>query len=57
VVAGPPRALLERVALDVARTLLRRFPSVEQARVRVTKPEPPGLDAADEAVELTLARI
>jgi dihydroneopterin aldolase len=56
VVAGPPRALLERVALEVARSLLRIFPSVEHVRVRLRKPEPPGLEAAEEAVSLTLAR-
>jgi dihydroneopterin aldolase len=55
-VAGPPRALLERVALEVAQTLLERFPSIEQVRVRVRKPDPPGLDAAEEAIELTLGR-
>jgi dihydroneopterin aldolase len=56
VVAGPPCALLERVALDVARSVLRRFPSVEQARVRIRKPEPPGLEAAEESAALTLRR-
>ena len=56
VVAGPPHSLLEHLALDLARTLLQRFPSIEQARVHVSKPDPPGLDADREAVELTLSR-
>jgi 7,8-dihydroneopterin aldolase/epimerase/oxygenase len=56
VISGPPRGLLERLTLEVARTLMRRFPSVERARVRLGKPEPPGLDAIEEAVELTLSR-
>ncbi|HEY0583825.1 MAG TPA: dihydroneopterin aldolase [Chloroflexota bacterium] len=56
VVAGPPCALLERVALDVVRTVLRRFPSIEQARVRIRKPEPPGLEATEESAALTLRR-
>lgn len=56
VVGGPPRVLLERVALDVARAILQRFPEAETVRVRLAKPDPPGLDAAEEAVELRLGR-
>jgi len=56
VVGGPPRALLERMALDIVRRLLERFSAIEQARVRVRKPEPPGLDADEEAVALSLIR-
>lgn len=56
VMAGPPRALLERLALDAVRTLLQRFGTVEQARVRVRKPHPPGLDAIEEAVEVIVSR-
>jgi dihydroneopterin aldolase len=41
---------------DVAQALLARFVKVNEARVKVEKPEPEGLDASAEAVELTLAR-
>lgn len=55
-VAERPRTLVERITADVARALLERFPEVTEARVRVTKPEPRGLGAAAESVELVLAR-
>src|SRR5437667_2376400 len=55
-VARRPRALVERITADVARALLARFERVSEVTVRVEKPEPAGLDAAAEAVELTLAR-
>jgi dihydroneopterin aldolase len=55
-VARRPRALVERIAADVARALLARFDRVEEVRVKVEKPDPEGLDAAAEAVELTLRR-
>ena len=55
-VARRPRVLLERVTADVARALLERFGRVVEVRVKVEKPEPGGLDAAAEAVELTIAR-
>src|SRR6266550_22522 len=55
-VARRPRVLLERVTADVARALLERFERVAEVRVKVEKPGPAGLDAAAEAVELTLAR-
>src|SRR5947209_13202910 len=55
-VARRPRVLLERVTADVARALLERFGRVAEVRVKVEKPEPGGLDAAAEAVELTIAR-
>src|SRR2546430_16170747 len=45
------RALLERMAADVARALLLRFPQVSGVRVRIEKPEPAGLGAAAAAVE------
>jgi dihydroneopterin aldolase len=48
--------LLERIAADVARALLARFKRVLEVQVKVEKPEPAGLDAAAEAVELTIAR-
>ena len=55
-VARRPRVLVERIAADVARALLDRFVEVTEVRVKVEKPEPAGLDAAAEAVELTIAR-
>ena len=51
-----PRALVERITHDVARALLDAFPEITEARVRVTKPRPEGLDAEGEAVELVLRR-
>ena len=51
-----PRVLLERMTADVARGLLERFARITDVRVKVEKPEPDGLNAAAEAVELTLAR-
>ncbi len=55
-VADRPRALVERITFDVARAVLARFPAVSETRVRVLKPEPEGLDASAEAVELVLRR-
>jgi dihydroneopterin aldolase len=55
-VARRPRALLERMTADVASALLRRFDRVTEVRVKVEKPEPDGLDALSEAVELTVSR-
>jgi dihydroneopterin aldolase len=55
-VARRPRALVERIAADVARALLARFVPVAEVQVKVEKPEPAGLDAAAEAVELTITR-
>jgi dihydroneopterin aldolase len=55
-VARRPRALLERMTSDVARALLQQFDRVTEVRVKVEKPEPEGLDALSEAVELTISR-
>ena len=55
-VARRPRVLLERLTADVARALLERFERITEVRARVEKPEPDGLAAAAEAVELTLRR-
>src|SRR2546428_4479876 len=55
-VARRPRVLLERMTADVARALLERFERITEVRVKVEKPEPAGLDAAAEAVEVTLRR-
>jgi len=55
-VAARPRELIERMAADVARSLLSHFGEASEVRVRVEKEHPEGLDADSEAVELTLAR-
>ena len=55
-VARRQRVLLERMTADAARGLLERFARITDVRVKIEKPEPDGLDAAAEAVELTLAR-
>lgn len=55
-VARRPRTLLERMTADIARGILERFGPVTEVRVKVEKPEPDGLDAAAEAVELTMSR-
>lgn len=55
-VARRPRVLLERMTADVAQVLLEQFDQVTEVRVKVEKPEPRGLDAAAEAVELTISR-
>jgi len=55
-IARRPRALVERITADVARALLARFERVSEVTVKVEKPEPAGLDAAAEAVALTIAR-
>jgi dihydroneopterin aldolase len=55
-VAERPRSLVERITFDVARSVLSRFPAVSETRVRVLKPEPNGLNAGAEAVELVLRR-
>lgn len=55
-VAARPRTLVERITADAARAVLDAFPEVVEARVRVTKPRPAGLDADGESVELILVR-
>lgn len=55
--ARRPRALVERMANDVAAAVLARFEAAEEVRARVEKQEPDGLDAAAESVELTLSRV
>ena len=56
VVGGPSRVLLETLVVTIARALLERFGALAEVRVRVTVAEPAGLDAAEEAIEVTLAR-
>jgi dihydroneopterin aldolase len=56
IVGGPSRTLLERVSADVARAILERFRGAREVRVRVAKPDPPGLGAAAEAATIRLTR-
>ena len=55
-VSRRPRVLLERMASDVARAVIERFARVADVWVKIEKPEPDGLDAAAEAIELTISR-
>jgi len=55
-VAARPRALVERIAGDVATSVLGAFAAVREVRVRVEKPKPDGLGAEAESVELSLKR-
>lgn len=55
-VGGRSHLLLESLAVAIARALLDRFPACAGACVRVAKLHPPGLDADQEAVEVTLER-
>ena len=55
-VAAPSRLLLETVAVHAAGEVLQRFGRVNEVRLRLAKPDPPGLEAAEEAVEVALAR-
>lgn len=54
--ARQPRALVERMAGDVAASLLEQFPSAHEVRARVEKQHPDGLGADAESVEITLRR-
>jgi 7,8-dihydroneopterin aldolase/epimerase/oxygenase len=56
VIGGPSRKLLETLGMQSAQALLRRFPQAEEVRLRVRKPDPPGIDAAEEAVSVELTR-
>jgi|GEM_PF-791674 len=51
--ARAPRALVERMAGDVAASLLARFPEADEVRARVEKQNPEGLGADAESVEIT----
>ena len=48
--------LLESLAVQCARAVLDRFATVDRVEVRISKPDPPGLDAEAEVVEVSLAR-
>ncbi len=52
-----PFLLLETAAVHSARAVLQRYVSVTDVELRVRKPEPDGLDAAEEAVSVRLARV
>lgn len=56
VVGGSAQALLETVAVRAARLVLDRFPQASAVWLRLGKSYPPGLDAAEEAVEILLHR-
>jgi len=53
-VADHPRLLLETIAVHTARGVLDRYSMVERVQLRVLKPDPAGLDAESESVELAL---
>src|SRR5215510_13338640 len=53
-IAEKPRRLLESLAVHAASTVLQRYPNVYEVHLRVIKPEPAGLDAAEESVEVRL---
>ena len=53
---GPSRKLLETLALAVGSAVLQRFTQVVEVKVRVRKPEPPGIDAEEEAASVQLSR-
>jgi dihydroneopterin aldolase len=54
--ARRPRTLVERMAADVAASLLERFTEAQEVRARVEKQDPEGLGAAAESVEITRRR-
>jgi 7,8-dihydroneopterin aldolase/epimerase/oxygenase len=56
VVGGPSCVLLETVVVGIARAVMERFGELGEVRVRISVTEPAGLDAAEEAIEVTLAR-
>jgi 7,8-dihydroneopterin aldolase/epimerase/oxygenase len=56
VVGGPSRVLLETVVVDIAQRLLQRFAALHAVQVRISVPNPAGLDAAEEAIDLSLSR-
>jgi 7,8-dihydroneopterin aldolase/epimerase/oxygenase len=54
VVGGPSRKLLETLALAAGSAVLQRFEQAVEVKVRVRKPDPPGIGAAEEAVSVEL---
>jgi dihydroneopterin aldolase len=57
VVGGAARVLLETVVIDIARSLLSRFPELDEVSVQISVPEPAGLDAAEESIEVTMTQV
>ena len=55
-IGAQPRLLLETLAVHTARAVLQRFASVRKVRLRIVKPEPHGLGAAEESVEVRLSQ-
>ena len=56
VIEGASRALLETLAVQIVNDVLARFPEAAEVRVRLAKPEPPGIPAAEEAVAVQVNR-
>jgi dihydroneopterin aldolase len=51
-IAARTWVLLETIAINVGRAVLQRYAMVRSVQMRVVKPNPPGLDAAEEFVEV-----
>jgi NADPH-dependent 2,4-dienoyl-CoA reductase/sulfur reductase-like enzyme len=51
---GLARLLLETVAVRAAQRVLEHYPQVRRLRLRLARPDPPEVDAHEDAVELTL---
>ena len=56
VIGGPSRALLESLAVSAATAVLQRFAQALEVRLRVRKPDPPGIEAAEESVAVEVSR-
>jgi len=56
IVAARPRTLLETLVVECATALLARFGAIDSLDVRITRPDPPGLEAEAEVVAVTLSR-
>ncbi len=56
VVGGAPRQLLETVAVRAAQRVLEDYAMVQRVSLRLARPDPPGLDALEEAVQVVLPR-
>ena len=56
IAVATPRLLLETAAVSAARAVMQRYLSAREVEVRLCKPEPAGLQAAEEAISVRLAR-
>lgn len=57
IVEGPPKQLIEAVAEDIARTILKRHPRVQDVVVRVSKPHVAVVGVLDSlGIEITRGR-